>query len=167
MRKIISMAVIFITVSFGLMCVSMYFSYNNREITLRNQAEAQRGVVEANFDAMWKIISQQAQVSTQYREAFKEIYPELISGRYANGNGQFMQWIKEANPEFDSSLYKTLMETIEVQRISFTKDQKRMLDIIREHKTLCETMPACWFIKNKTEIEKHVFFAKNTLSGAF
>lgn len=137
----------------GLYCVGKYFSCNNREVSLRNQAEAQRGVVEANFDAMWKIISQQAQVSNEYKDAFKEIYPDLIAGRYSSGDGSLMKWIQESNPEFDASLYKTLMQTIEVQRIAFSKDQKRMLDIIREHTTLCQTYPNKWFISNSTPIE--------------
>lgn len=137
----------------GITAVSMYFSYNNKEVALRQQAEAQRGKIEGTFDAMWKIISQQAQVSNEYKDAFKEIYPELIAGRYSQGDGSLMKWIKEANPEFDASLYKTLMQTIEVQRLQFLKTQERMLDIIREHETLCQTYPSKWFVTNKTPIE--------------
>lgn len=137
----------------GITAVSMYFSYNNQEVALRQQAEAQRGKIEGTFDTMWKIISQQAQVSNEYKDAFKEIYPELIAGRYSQGDGSLMKWIKEANPEFDASLYKTLMQTIEVQRLQFLKTQERMLDIIREHETLCQTYPSKWFVTNKTPIE--------------
>ena len=137
----------------GITAVSMYFSYNNQEVTLRQQAEAQRGKIEGTFDTMWKIISQQAQVSNEYKDAFKEIYPELIAGRYSQGDGSLMKWIKEANPEFDASLYKILMQTIEVQRLQFLKTQERMLDLIREHETLCQTYPSKWFITNKTPIE--------------
>jgi hypothetical protein len=143
---------LFILIS-GITAVSMYFSYNNQEVALRQQAEAQRGKIEGTFDAMWKIISQQAQVSNEYKDAFKEIYPELIAGRYSQGDGSLMKWIKEANPEFDASLYKTLMQTIEVQRLQFLKTQERMLDIIREHETLCQTYPSKWFVTNKTPIE--------------
>lgn len=143
---------LFILIS-GITAVSMYFSYNNKEVALRQQAEAQRGKIEGTFDAMWKIISQQAQVSNEYKDAFKEIYPELIAGRYSQGDGSLMKWIKEANPEFDASLYKTLMQTIEVQRLQFLKTQERMLDIIREHETLCQTYPSKWFVTNKTPIE--------------
>lgn len=139
--------------TFGIIGVSMYFSYNNEEVALRQQAEAKRGKIEGTFDTMWKIISQQAQVSNEYKDAFKEIYPELIAGRYSQGDGSLMKWIKEANPEFDTSLYKTLMQTIEVQRLQFLKTQERMLDIIREHETLCQTYPSKWFINNKTPIE--------------
>lgn len=143
---------LFILIS-GITAVSMYFSYNNQEVALRQQAEAQRGKIEGTFDTMWKIISQQAQVSNEYKDAFKEIYPELIAGRYSQGDGSLMKWIKEANPEFDASLYKTLMQTIEVQRLQFLKTQERMLDIIREHETLCQTYPSKWFVTNKTPIE--------------
>lgn len=152
-KNIIIIAIIGVIAIFGIAVASMYFSYNNQEVELRQQTEAQRGKVEANFDAMWKIISQQAQVTDEYKDAFKEIYPALIEGRYSQGDGTFMKWIQESNPDFDASLYKTLMQTIEVQRISFTKDQARMLDIIREHETLCETYPGKWFISNKTPIE--------------
>ena len=102
---------------------------------------------------MWKTITQQASVSEQYKDAFKEIYPELIEGRYSQGDGSLMKWIQESNPTFDTSLYKKLMQTIEVQRLSFAKSQERMLDIIREHETLCNTYPSKWFVSNKTHIE--------------
>ena len=144
------------------MYISLYFSYNNQEVELRQQAEAQRVKVESNFDTMWKILSQQAQVSNEYKDAFKEIYPDLIAGRYSTGDGSLMKWIQESNPEFDASLYKTLTQSIEVQRIQFDKTQQRMADIIREHETLCNTLPASWFIKNKTPIEYTVISSSKT-----
>ena len=144
-----AVAFMFITSSTVL---SMYFSYNNQEIALRKQAEAQHAKLEGTFDAMWKIISQQTQVADQYKEAFHEIYPELITGRY-QGDQTLMKWIKEANPDFDTSLYQTLMQSIETQRVQFKNTQDRMLDIIREHETLCESVPGTWFIRNKTPIE--------------
>ena len=73
-----------------------------------------------------------------------------------------MKWIQEANPEFDTSLYKQLMQTIEVQRLQFQKSQERMLDIIREHETLCETYPGTWFVKNKAPIEYTVISSTKT-----
>ena len=140
----------------GLIVTLMYFSYNSTEVELRKQAEAQRGKVEGTYDVMWKTITQQASVSEQYKDAFKEIYPELIEGRYSQGDGSLMKWIQESNPTFDTSLYKKLMQTIEVQRLSFAKSQERMLDIIREHETLCNTYPSKWFVSNKTPIEYKV-----------
>lgn len=133
--------------------VGSYFSYNNKEVSLREQAEAQRGKVEGVHDAMWKIISQKAQVSNEYRAGFDSIYTHIIEGRYSKGDGSLMKWITEANPNFDTSLYKDVMDAIEVQRTQFMKAQERMIVIKREHSTLCKTYPGRWFISNTSEIE--------------
>ncbi len=132
--------------------IAMYFSYNNKEISLRKESEAQRGKIETVRDRMFQILREQANVSTEYREAFEEIYPKIIEGRYKNG-GELMKWIQEANPHFDTSLYQTLNNSIEVQRTAFTSTQNRMLDIINQRATLIEQMPSCWFIKNKSVID--------------
>lgn len=132
--------------------VAMYFSYNNKEIALRKESEAQRGKIETARDRMFQIIREQANVSSEYRDAFNEIYPKIIEGRYKDG-GLLMKWIQEANPQFDTSLYQTLSNSIEVQRTAFKSTQDRMLDIVNQRATLIEQMPSCWFIKNKTKIE--------------
>jgi hypothetical protein len=131
-----------------------YFSYNNKEISLRNQIEAQKGKIEGVHDKMWKVLQQKAQVSNEYKEAFSEIYPAIMEGRYSgNGDGSLMKWVTEQNPNFDTSLYKDLSQSIEVLRTEFQKSQERMLDLIREHKTLCEAFPGRWFITNVNPIE--------------
>ena len=153
LKTIITLTVVGIIIALGIGIFSMYVSYNNKEVTLRKQSDAQRGNIEAVYDQMWKIISQKAQVSNEYKNVFKEIYPALIEGRYSKGDGTLMKWIQESNPSFDVSLYKDLMNSIEIERNNFTKQQNRMLDIIREHETLCNTIPAKWFISNKSSIE--------------
>lgn len=140
-------------VVFGLVGVGMYFSYNNTDARLRAQAEAQVGKIESVHDKMWKVLQQKAQVSNEYKESFAEIYPQLIEGRYSQGDGSLMKWITEANPTFDTSLYKDLMLSIELLRTEFQKSQERMLDIIREHNVLLTTMPSKWFITNTERIE--------------
>lgn len=138
----------FVATGFG-----MYFNYNNSDSRLRNLAEAQRGNIENVYDRMWKILQQKAQVSDQYREAFKDIYPKLIEGRYSQGDGTLMKWIQESNPQFDASLYKDLMNSIEVERTVFSNEQKKMLDIIREHNNLITTVPGKWLMSNLRKIE--------------
>mgnify|MGYP006916102221 FL=1 len=150
-----------VIVSAVVVIIIMYMSYNNREVALRKEAEAQEGKITTVHDTMWKILKDKAGVTDQYRETFEKIYPELIAGRYSGDNAS-MKWIQEANPEFDTSLYKDLMQSIEVQRTAFAHAQQRMLDIIREHSTLLETMPACWFIRNKNKIEYVVISSDRT-----
>jgi len=153
MKKIIGISVAVIILIGAVTTLGMYFSYNNQDARLRAQAEAQRGKVEGVHDKMWKVLQQKAQVSNEYKDAFAEIYPALIEGRYSQGDGSLMKWIQEANPNFDTSLYKDLMQSIEIQRTEFAKVQEKMLDIIREHNVLLTTVPSKWFISNKDVIE--------------
>jgi hypothetical protein len=138
---------------FGLVTVGMYFSYNNTDARLRAQAEAQVGKIESVHDKMWKVLQQKAQISNEYKNSFAEIYPQLIEGRYSQGDGSLMKWITEANPTFDTSLYKDLMLSVELLRTEFQKSQERMLDIIREHNVLLTSMPSKWFVSNTERIE--------------
>jgi hypothetical protein len=133
--------------------VSMYFSYNNREVALRKEAEAQSGKIETVHDTMWKTLKQEAGVTDEYRNTFEKIYPELIAGRYSKDGGELLKMINEQNPNFDTRLYDKLMQSIEVQRAHFASSQQRMLDIIRERDTLLESMPSKWFISNKSKID--------------
>ena len=154
MKKIILISLALIIVLGIGTVVSCYFGYNNKEIALRTQAEAQRGKVEGVHDKMWKVLQQKAQVSNEYKDAFTEIYPAIMEGRYSgNGDGSLMKWVTEQNPNFDTSLYKDLMQSIEVLRTEFQKNQERMLDIVREHQVHISIFPNRLFISNKTPIE--------------
>ena len=147
-----SLIIILCAVVLAIIWIAMYFSYNNREIALRKESDAQRGKIETVRDRMFQIIREQANVSNEYREAFNEIYPKIIAGRYEHG-GELMKWIQEANPQFDPSLYQTVSNSIEVQRTAFTSTQNRMLDIINQRATLIESYPSRWFIRNKSAID--------------
>lgn len=153
MKKIIGICIAVILIIGIFSVVGMYFSYNNTDAKLRAQAEAQLGKVEGVYDKIWKVLQQKAQVSNEYKNAFSEIYPNLIEGRYSQGDGSLMKWITEANPTFDTSLYKDLMLSIELLRTEFQKSQERMLDIIREHNVLLTTVPSKWFVSNTERIE--------------
>lgn len=133
-----------------------YFSYNNREVSLRSEAQAQEQKIEGVHDKMWKVIQQKAGVASEYSEKFGSVYTHIMSERYNAGDGSLMKWIHEANPEFDSSLYADLSESIEILRTEFQHSQERMIDIVREHRTICSTYPGKWFISNTTPIEYEV-----------
>lgn len=137
----------------GVITTSMYFSFNNEEVSLRNEAEAQRGKVEAVYDNMWKIIHQTNEVKESYSEDFKEVVKGMMEGRYGTGDGSLMKLVVEQNPNLSPTMYTRVMDAIQIERTNFTKQQERMLDIIREHTTLCDKIPGKWFIKNKTAIE--------------
>lgn len=138
----------------ALIIIMIGVSASNKEITLRSKISAQKQVCEAFYDKLWKIISQKAQVAEQYKEAFKEIYPKLIEGRYGNENGgTLMKWITESNPQFDISLYKDLMQSIEAERSGFFMEQKKLIDLNNEHRIIKQTFPNSIFIGSRPDIE--------------
>ena len=152
---IVALVVVALLAIGGISIFSVYVSYNNKEIELRAQSDAQIKVIEGYHDTMWKIISQKAGVTQEYATSFDSIYTHIMEGRYSAGSndGSLMKWIQESNPSFDASLYKDLMNTIEVQRLAFKNAQEKEFDIIREHETLLKTMPSSWFISDKRPIE--------------
>lgn len=157
---IITSVIVSLLLTFGLTYFLMSISYQNSEVKLRNTIEAQQEVCELHFDKMWKIIKQQAGVTSEYKEAFSEIYPQLISGRYQGET--LMKWIQESNPDFDVSLYKTLMVSIESQRESFFDSQKTLRDMKREHDNLISVIPGKWFLSNVDKIEVQLISSENT-----
>ena len=156
-----SLIIIVAAVAILLVLLIMFFTYNNKEIYLRKEADAQRKKIESTHDKMWKVIKQKAEVSDKYRETFERVYPDIIAGRYSDGSSA-MKWIQEANPNFDTSLYNDLMQAIEIQRTHLHNAQTRMLDVIRERASLIESYPSRWFITNKSEIEYEMISSTKT-----
>lgn len=131
----------------------MYVSYNNQEVRLRNALAAQQKSNEAVFDNTWKILKQQAGVAEQHKNAFREIYSDLMHGRYDSGGGQMMKWIQEHNPQFDSNLFGRLMTSIEAQRTTFTREQQKLIDMKREHDNLLTTLPSSVFVGSRGAVQ--------------
>jgi len=150
---IVTVATLLFSVLIGL---AMGISYNNQEVELSKAIDAKLDDRDANFTKMWEVITQKAGVSSEYAQQFKEIYPELIAGRYNNGNGQLMQWIVEHNPQFDSSLYKDVMASIESQRESFYVNQQQLIDLKRQHDVLLKKIPSKWFLGSASPKEFNI-----------
>lgn len=135
-----------------LMVVMMYVSTNNTEVSLRSDAQAQVRTITLNYDNMWKIVKQKAEVSENYKNAFDTIYTKIISSRYDKDNGLLLKFITEANPNFDVSLYKDLSASIEAYRNTFLMTQEKLVDIINQHNKLRSTIPSKYFVGSRPEI---------------
>ena len=130
------MGVLAFAVFVGILFVSNAVSILNREATQKNLVEAQQRNVKSYADKAWKVVAQQGQVAAKYAEDFKEVYPDLINGRYQGqqvGDGALMKWIVEHNPQFDTTLYAKLMDAIESQRGDLVNQQEKLIDMNREH----------------------------------
>ena len=147
----------------GLITALTYVSSSNSEISLKNKIEAQAKTCEAFYDKLWKIIKQRTGVAQEYAKTFKDVYPALIEGRYGNEKGgTLMKWITESNPTFDVSLYKDLSASIEAERTGFFMEQKKLIDLDREHKTMRAQFPASMFIGSRPDVEFTIITSDNT-----
>lgn len=128
-------------------------TYNKKFVT----GKAFQQNSEIVFDNTWKKIAQQAEVTDEYKEGFREVYVEMMDARYGNdgtaGQQTLMKWIQESNPTLDASIYKTLMNTIEGSRNEFTMEQKKLIDIDRELKSMKVTFPNSLILGGKADLE--------------
>lgn len=124
--------------------VTMYFSYSNKYVTLKNMYDAQLDKDRITYDEVWKVIKQQAGVSEKYSEDFRKNYQAIMASR--NYGGEMMKWITEQNPNFTPDLYSKLMTTIEVQRANFTANQTKLIAIHKEIKDLVMKFPSSLFV---------------------
>lgn len=125
-----------IIVTVALYCITAAISANN-------YAAKTEAILKASLDNNKNILAQyeqrvleMAQVPEMYKDDFKEIIAESMQGRYGNNGSQaMMQWLKEHNINFDSSLYKNIQDVIAGGRKDFEVSQTKMLDIRRGYET--------------------------------
>ena len=109
---------------------------------------------------MFKVISQLAEVADvkmeKSKNAFKEIYPALMEGRYGKGDGSLMKWVTESNPQFDlnaaANLYDKLAVAIEANRQEFFIEQQKLIDYNREQRASLKKFPGSWFLESSDTI---------------
>jgi len=138
--------------------VVMYFSYNNSEARLRNQIAATQTDNRSQLDNTIKVITQNAQVTTEQREALKDIIVGNAQAR-SNKGGSLATLVHEAVPNMDQTTqtYRQLMNTITAARNAWTQRQTALLDLNREHDNLIDLQPSRFFVhtiggKDKIEV---------------
>lgn len=146
---------VFVILALSILFWAIGVSNAEKKLYLLGKAAQQNS--EVVFDNTWKTIQTQAGVTEKYKEGFREIYVELMDARYKNdaGAGQqtLMKWVQEANPQFDASLYAKLMNTIEGSRNAFTMEQKKLIDIDREHKAMKAVFPNSLIIGGRPDLD--------------
>ena len=146
----------------GSIWIGLYVNYSNQERSIVNLASAQEQANTAIFDKVWKVISQKAQVSEKYKNSFEQIYTKIMSARYSAKDGSLMKWIQEQNPNFDSSIYTNLMDTIQGQREEFAQVQIKLRDIKREHDNLRTLFPSSLFVGRRAELKVTIVTSEAT-----
>jgi hypothetical protein len=148
-----TLAVLGVVLGLVLLLGLYWMSCVRSEVQLRNQISAQQDVNKASHDTMWKILQDKAGVTSEYKNAFADIYPKLMSGRYADRQKLLFQFVNESNPKFDTSLYKDLMASIESERKTFLREQKKLRDLKQAHDNLLDQPPSSWFLAGRSKID--------------
>jgi len=123
-----------------------FTSYSNTEVDFRTAIKASQQNNRVVYDRVWKTIQQQASVSNEYAADFQAIYKDIMKARNEDSQKLLAKFVKEANPNFDSSLFKKLMVTIESNRLDFEREQKHLIDLSREHNRMLQTLPGSMFL---------------------
>lgn len=63
----------------ALVGVSMWWTATNQEARLRTSVEAEQKVCQVHFDNMWKTIQGIADVSSEYKDAFAELWRSVTA----------------------------------------------------------------------------------------
>jgi len=150
-----------------IVAIMMGVHYHNAAIRLEKMVIAQKGVLEANFDKMWNILKNNADIKDSYKDDFKDVYVSIMEGRMGTGGagsqgGTLALWIKEHNPQFDSAVYTKLMTAVEANRQEFFYEQKKVLSMIEQHDILRETFPSMLICGSRVRPEYKVVSATQT-----
>src|SRR3712207_3424590 len=109
----------FIVTIFILIFVGLSFlSSRNTAVTLEEQIDSQYVTNKSNYDNMWKKFKEIAQVPDMQAKNIKDIYTNIISGRY-NDTKLLFKAIKEDNPKMNTKLYEEIQREISAGRNIF------------------------------------------------
>lgn len=158
--SIIGLSILGILIFFVVTFAGSLIGINNTCVQQEQTVIAQYNQNKNNYDNYFKKLKETAQVPDMYVDSFKKVYDGIMVGRYgAGGSKAAFQWIKENNPNLDSSMYRQIQEVIEAGRNSFEANQKTLLDKKQVYQTLLGQFPDGYFAKMmgwpKIDLEKY------------
>jgi len=101
----------------------------NTCITNEAAIKAQYAENQNNYDKLFKMVAETAQVPTMYAKDLKDLYVSTTQTRYGKGGSKAVfQFLREHNPTLDAGLYKQVQQVIESGRIDFESKQASLID---------------------------------------
>ena len=141
---------VILSIPVGLVVMVLQYIYNKRDREIRNEAEAHRKILEQTYDHIWSQIKQYCDISEEYRRSFNNIYPNLIDTDM--DDDRMLNWILDCNINFEPGNYAIVMENIDDDRARFVSHQRRMINLMREHRELHSSKFRHMLIRNPGSI---------------
>ena len=118
--------------------VGMYNDLSKQEQVIMAQYKQNQN----NYDNYFKKVTEVAQVPTMYVDDLKKVYDSAIQGRYGkDGSKAVFQFLKEQNPQLDSSMYIQIQRVIESGRNNFESNQTMLIDKKNIYETKLRQFP--------------------------
>jgi len=115
---------------------AVYISVYNSAVQSEKQIVAQYDNLKNVLGQYSLKVAEAAQVPSMYRDDLTQVYSEVMQGRYGqDGSKAMWQWLKEQNPQIDSSLYGKIQTIVESGRDKFENQQTQFIDIKRGYET--------------------------------
>lgn len=135
--------------------ISWGVGLSNKEVRLRNAIEMQQEECETFFTQMWASFVQRAEIADQHKEAFREVYAEIMQAQPGARDGQdpLMVFLNQTVPNYDQTLYRDLSNRIDAGRGEFHAKETRLLDLSREHTDLITTFPGSVIVGGRGRVE--------------
>lgn len=144
MGTVLKASLVFFAIVFCILftLIVTVINVNNTCILLEASIVAQYSQNQNNYDNFFKKVKEVAKVSDKYSASFKELYDNVMKGRYGeNGSVATFQWLQENNPTLDPSIYKQIQQVIESGRNDFEYNQKMLIDKKRNYQVYIQQFP--------------------------
>jgi len=147
MKKLVVVLVIAVIAAIGVGVFFYDMGVDNKEMALRERFKGQEKVCKTSHDLMFKVITQNAQVTEKYSEDFENIFAKISDNLM--GDDAVLKLVAGFNPNLSPDMYKELMSTIKTERAKFKRAQDICIDVSREYATYIKTKPQTWFINTE------------------
>lgn len=124
------------------MLASVFIGANNEAVRMEAQIEATAANNEQILGQFYNKLDETVQVADIYKDDFKEVMTGMLAGRYgADGSQAAFQWIQEAMPNLDPTMYRSIQILIEADRNRFQNEQQKLIDQRRQYDVKLKTFP--------------------------
>jgi hypothetical protein len=114
----------------------------NYAVGIEEQIEAKASDNEQVLSSFYNQLEETVQVTDIYAEDFRESMTAMLAGRYGDqGSRAGMQWIQEAMPNLDPSMYQEVQRLIRTERTNFQSAQTMLVDLRRQYNTRLRSFP--------------------------
>jgi len=146
-KLVLVIAVIAVIAAVGVGLFIYDMGIDNKEMALRERFKGQYKVGKTARDNMFKVISQNAQVTDKFSNDFEDVFSKIAGDLMSDD--AMLQLVSGFNPQLSTDMYKELMVSIKTERAKFKRAQDICIDVSREYATYIKTKPQTWFINDE------------------